>query len=499
MAAIDLLAQGFAIATEPHNLLFALIGSIIGTMIGILPGIGPVAGTALLLPVTFSMEATPAIIMLTSIYYGAMYGGTLTSVLVNVPGEAASAITCLDGYQMAKRGRAGSALAVAAVGSFIGGIVAICGLIVLAEPLTRLALLFGPPEFFALMLVGLSLVAGLAGRSIALALISAVVGLLIAMVGIDPVMGAPRFTFGSLNLMGGVDVVVVAMGMFGVGEILIALEREGRTAALGARLSEMMPTRDEMRRSVGPIMRGTGIGFALGLIPGMGAVVPTVMSYIAEKRLSKTPEKFGTGMIEGVAGPETANNAYANAALIPLLTLGIPGSPTVAVIMGAFMMKGIIPGPFLFKDHPDVVWGVIASFVVGNVMLLILNLPLIPLWVKLLRIPRATLFTLILGFCVVGAYSINGQVFDVGVMCAFGVLGYAFRKLDIPLAPLILTLILGPLMEQSLRQSLEISRGDFTIFFTRPISLVLVTLAAAIVVTSSLRIVSTVRGRDSEV
>jgi putative tricarboxylic transport membrane protein len=499
MTAIDLLMTGFVTATQPHNLMFALIGSIIGTMIGILPGIGPVAGTALLLPITFNMDATSGIIMLTSIYYGAMYGGTLTSVLVNVPGEAASAITCLDGHEMAKRGRAGSALAVAAVGSFIGGIISVCGLIALAEPLTNLALKFGPPEFFALMLVGLSLVAGLAGKSITLALVSAVLGLLIAMVGIDPVMGAPRFTFGTLNLMSGIDVVIVAMGMFGVGEILLALERETRATAFGARFSELMPTREEIRRSIGPVIRGTGIGFALGLIPGIGAVVPTVMSYIAEKRLSKTPEKFGTGMIEGVAGPETANNAYANAALIPLLTLGIPGSPTVAIIMGAFMMKGIIPGPFLFRDYPGVVWGVIASFVVGNVMLLVLNLPLIPLWVKLLKIPRATLFTLILGFCVVGAYSINSQIFDVGAMCLFGVLGYAFRKLDIPLAPLILTLILGPLMEQSLRQSLEISRGDFTIFLTRPISLALVSLAVTIVVLSTLRVVATVRGKDSEV
>ncbi|MBL8702430.1 MAG: tripartite tricarboxylate transporter permease [Alphaproteobacteria bacterium] len=498
MASLDLLLTGFSIAAQPNNLLFALIGSIIGTVVGILPGIGPVAGTALLLPIAFNMDATSSIIMLTSIYYGAMYGGTLTSVLVNVPGEAASAITCLDGHEMAKRGRAGPALAMAAIGSFIGGLISICGLILLAGPLTRLALLFGPPEFFALMLVGLSLVIGLAGRSIALALISAVLGLLVAMVGIDPVAGAPRFTFGNVNLLGGVDVVIVAMGVFGVGEILVALEREAATTVLRTRLRELMPTREDVARSVAPILRGTGIGFALGLIPGVGAVVPTVMSYIAEKRLSRTPEKFGQGMIEGVAGPETANNAYANAALIPLLTLGIPGSPTVAVIMGAFMMKGIIPGPFLFQEHPGVVWGVIASFVIGNAILLVLNLPLIPLWVSLLRIPRTALFTLILGFCVVGAYAANGQVFDVGAMCVFGVLGWLFKKLDIPLAPLILTLILGPLMEQSLRQSLEISRGDFTVFVTRPIALGLVLVAAAVVTLSTLRIVAAVRGQDSE-
>jgi putative tricarboxylic transport membrane protein len=499
MTAIDLLMTGFVTATQPHNLMFALIGSIIGTMIGILPGIGPVAGTALLLPITFNMDATSGIIMLTSIYYGAMYGGTLTSVLVNVPGEAASAITCLDGHEMAKRGRAGSALAVAAVGSFVGGIISVCGLIALAEPLTNLALKFGPPEFFALMLVGLSLVAGLAGKSISLALVSAVLGLLIAMVGIDPVMGAPRFTFGTLNLMSGIDVVIVAMGMFGVGEILLALERETRATAFGARFSELMPTREEIRRSIGPVIRGTGIGFALGLIPGIGAVVPTVMSYIAEKRLSKTPEKFGTGMIEGVAGPETANNAYANAALIPLFTLGIPGSPTVAVIMGAFMMNGLIPGPFLFRDHADFVWAVIASLYIGNVILVILNLPFIPLWVAVLKIPYSILYTGILGFCVLGAYSLSGSVFDVGVMTAFGALGYALRKLDIPAAPMLLTMVLGPLMERALRQSLDISGGDFSIFFTRPISATILAIAAALIVTSVLQVAARVRGQDAQV
>ena len=498
MGSIDLLLGGLATALQPENLFFAFVGSVIGTLIGILPGVGPVAGTALLLPVTFKMEATSAIIMLTSIYYGAMYGGTLTSVLVNVPGEAASAITCIDGHEMARRGRAGSALAVSAIGSFVGGMVAIVGLVLLAGPLTRLALLFGPPEFFALMLVGLSLVIGLAGKSSALALASAVLGLLVAMVGIDPVMGAPRFTFGNVNLMGGIDVVVVAMGLFGVGEILVALEREAASSVIATQLRELMPTREEARRSVAPIARGTAIGFLLGLVPGIGAVVPTIMSYVAERKLSPTPEKFGTGMIEGVAGPETANNAYANAALIPLLTLGIPGSPTVAIIMGAFMMKNIIPGPFLFEQHADVAWGVIGSFVVGNVILLVLNLPLIPLWVRFLRIPRAALFTIILACCVIGAYAANGQVFDVGLLCLFGVLGYAFKKFDVPVAPMILTLILGPLMEQSLRQTLEISRGDFSIFLQRPIALAFVAIAVVVVVASTMRIVSSVRGQDSE-
>ena len=499
MDALNLLMGGFATALQPNNLLFALLGSVLGTMVGIMPGIGPVAGTALLLPLTFKLDPTASIIMLCAIYYGAMYGGTLTSVLLNVPGEAASAITCIDGHEMAKRGRAGPALAVAAIGSFVGGIVATVGLVLLAQPLTALALKFGPPEFFALMLVGLSLVTGLAGRSIALALISAILGLLIAMVGIDPVIGSQRFTFGNLNLLGGIDVVIVAMGLFGVGEILVNMERNVIATALGTRFKELLPSRSDMKRSAMPIVRGTGIGFLLGLIPGVGAVVPTVLSYVTEKKLSKTPDQFGTGMIEGVAGPETANNAYANSALIPMFTLGIPGSPTVAVIMGAFMMKGLIPGPFLFRDHGDVAWAVIASFGVANLMLLILNLPLIPLWVKLLKIPTSILYTFVLGFCAIGAYTSNGQFFDVGLMAFFGVVGYIFKKIDVPLAPMILTIILGPLMEQSLRQSLEMSRGSFWIFIEHPIALGFILVALTFVLVSTFGIASKVRGADSEV
>ena len=499
MDALNLLMGGFATALQPNNLLFALLGSVLGTMVGIMPGIGPVAGTALLLPLTFKLDPTASIIMLCAIYYGAMYGGTLTSVLLNVPGEAASAITCIDGHEMAKRGRAGPALAVAAIGSFVGGIVATVGLVLLAQPLTALALKFGPPEFFALMLVGLSLVTGLAGRSIALALISAILGLLIAMVGIDPVIGSQRFTFGNLNLLSGIDVVIVAMGLFGVGEILVNMERNVMATALGTRFKELLPSRSDMKRSAMPIVRGTGIGFLLGLIPGVGAVVPTVLSYVTEKKLSKTPDQFGTGMIEGVAGPETANNAYANSALIPMFTLGIPGSPTVAVIMGAFMMKGLIPGPFLFRDHGDIAWAVIASFGVANLMLLILNLPLIPLWVKLLKIPTSILYTFVLGFCAIGAYTSNGQFFDVGLMAFFGVVGYIFKKIDVPLAPMILTIILGPLMEQSLRQSLEMSRGSFWIFIEHPIALGFILVALTFVLVSTFGIASKVRGADSEV
>lgn len=498
MESFQLLMGGFGIALQPTNLMFAVMGCLLGTMIGVLPGLGPSAGTAVLIPITFVLEPTPAIIMLAAIYYGAMYGGTITSVLINTPGEAASAITCLEGYEMSKRGRGGAALSIAAIGSFIGGTFATMGLVLVALPLTNLALKFGPPEFFALMVLGLSLVTGLASKSMIRALMSAIFGLLIAMVGIDPVMGAPRFAFGITELLDGFNFVPVVMGVFGISEILLNAESEAR-AVFDTKVSNLMPTAQDLKDSAGAIARGTLIGFFLGLIPGVGAVVPTFMSYVAEKKVHKAPEKFGTGVIQGVAGPETANNSYANAALIPLFTLGIPGSPTIAVLMGAFMMNGLIPGPFLFVEHSEFVWAVIASLYIGNAILVILNLPLIPIWVSILKVPYSVLFALILGFCVVGCYSLESSTFDIGVMAAFGVIGYAFKKLDIPLAPLALTLILGPLMERGLRQSLEISRGDFTIFFTRPISLTLLVIATLFVLTASLRIFRQVRGSDSQV
>ena len=497
MESLELLMRGFSIALQPTNLQFALLGSIIGTLVGILPGIGPVAGTAILIPLTFSLDPTPAIIMLAAIYYGAMYGGTLTSVLVNVPGEAASAITCLDGYEMAKQGRAGPALAMAAIGSFFAGTVATMGLVLLALPLTSIALRFGPPEYFALIVLGLSLVTGLASGSLVRALLSGVAGLLIAMVGIDPVMGAPRFTFGTLELMDGVALVPVAMGLFGVSEILLNLERTTVRPA-HARLGSLMPSAEDLRRSINPILRGTGLGFLIGLVPGVGAVVPTLIAYVAEKRVSRTPEKFGSGMIEGVAGPEAANNAYASAALIPLFTLGLPSSPTIAVIMGAFMMNGLTPGPFLFVEHADFVWAVIASLYIGNALLLLLNLPLIPLWVSVLKMPPALLYTLILAFSVLGAYAIGNSAFDVGVMLVFGVVGYVMRKLKIPAAPMILTMILGPMMEQALRQSLDMSQGDYAILFTRPIAATLLALAVLVVLTSTLRLSSALKSEDAE-
>ena len=498
MDTFQLLMGGFTTVLQPTNILFAVVGCVLGTLIGVLPGVGPAAGTAILIPITVALDPTGAIIMLAAIYYGAMYGGTITSVLINTPGEAASAITCLDGYEMAKRGRAGPALAVAAIGSFVGGTVATMGLVVLALPLTRLALSFGPPEFFSLMVVGLSLVTGLASRSLLRAIVAAILGLLLTQIGIDPVMGAPRFAFGRTELLDGFGIVPVVMGLFGIGEILLNAEARAMQV-FETKVSSLVLSRKDIKASAWPIARGTGIGFFLGLIPGIGSMIPTFLSYAVEKRLSKTPERFGTGMIEGVAGPETANNAYANAALIPLFTLGIPGSPTIAVLMGAFMMNGLIPGPMLFNEHPQFVWAVIASLYVGNVILLILNLPFIPLWVAVLKIPYSILLTLVLGFCVVGAYSLNNSVFDIGAMLAFGILGYLFKKLDIPTAPLVLTLVLGSLMERGLRQSLEMSRGDFSIFFSRPISATLLAIAALVIVTSTFRALAAVRGADSQI
>lgn len=495
MEALQYWLQGFSVATLPINLLYAFVGCILGTLIGVLPGLGPAAGTAILIPITFNLDPIGAIIMLAAIYYGAMYGGTITSVLVNVPGEAASVITCLDGYQMAKQGRAGPALGIAAIGSFIGGTFATFALMVVSLPLASFALRFGPPEVFALLVVGLSLVTGLSGRSILAALLMTLFGLMLAMIGMDPVRGAPRFTMGIPPLYDGVGFVPVVMGLFGVGEILLSMESPV-LEVIKTKISDLFPKKEEWRVSAGAIGRGTIIGFFLGLIPGIGAIIPTFVAYVVEKKVSKHPEKFGTGIIEGVASPETANNSYANGAMVPLLTLGIPGSPTLAVLMGAFIIHGLTPGPFLFKERPDVVWGLIASFYLGNVMLLILNLPLVGFWAKLLEIRHQYLYPGILLFCILGAYSLNQSIFDVGVMVFFGVLGYIFRKIDWPLAPTILALILGPMMERALRTSLEMSGGDLSILVTRPISAVLLIIAVIVLISPAIRLIGQKAGKD---
>jgi len=457
--------QGFSVATLPLNLLYAFIGCVLGTLIGVLPGLGPAAGTAILIPVTFNLDPIGAIIMLAAIY-----------------------------YQMAKQGRAGPALGIAAIGSFIGGTFATFALMVVSLPLASFALRFGPPEVFSLLVVGLSLVTGLSGRSLLAALIMTLFGLMLSMIGMDPVRGAPRFTFGLPPLYDGIGFIPVVMGLFGVGEILLSMEAPV-LEIVKTKFTDLLPKRGEWRVSAGAIGRGTVIGFFLGLIPGIGAIIPTFMAYVVEKRVSKHPEKFGTGVIEGVASPETANNSYANGAMVPLLTLGIPGSPTLAVLMGAFIIHGLTPGPFLFKERPDVVWGLIASLYLGNVILLILNLPLVGFWAKLLEIRYQFLYPGILLFCILGAYSLNQSIFDVGVMIAFGVLGYIFRKLDWPLAPTILALILGPMMERALRTSLEMSGGDMSILITRPISAVLLIGAAIVLLSPAVRLLGRRAGK----
>jgi putative tricarboxylic transport membrane protein len=489
MEALTSLMSGFGIALRPENLLFALLGCVIGQMVGVLPGIGPIAGMAILLPLTFRLDATGAIIMLSAIYYGAMYGGTITTVLMNVPGEGASAVTAIDGYQMARQGRAGAALAIAAIGSFIGGTVATMALVVAAPPLARVALSFGAPEFFALMVLALCLVVSLSGGSVVTALISGLIGLALSIPGTDIVEGTPRMTFGANDLLDGIGFVPVIMGLFGIGEILYNAEGEIRQV-FETRVTSLWLTAKEIRDSVWPIIRGTAIGLFMGLIPGVGTIVPTIASYAVERKVSKHPERFGTGAIEGVAGPETTNNAYANAAMIPLFTLGVPASPTIAVLLGAFMMNGLTPGPFLFREKPDFVWAIIASLYIGNLILVVLNLPLVGLWVSVLKIPYSILFPLVLAFTVVGSYTVSHSLFDVGVLIVFGVLGYVFKKLDFPVAPIAFTLILGPLTEKALRQSLSMSGGDLAILTRGPMATGLLVIAALVVLVpllSSLR------------
>ncbi|MBP1154138.1 MULTISPECIES: tripartite tricarboxylate transporter permease [unclassified Paenibacillus] len=477
------LLQGFETALTWSNLLYCLIGVSIGMLVGVLPGLGPTTGTAILLPVTFSMEPVSAIIMLSGIYYGAMYGGTITSVLINTPGEAASVITCLDGHPLAKQGRAGTALGVAGMGSFIGGTVSIIGLVVLGPPLAQFALRFGPPEFFALMLLGLITVVGLMGKSIVKGIISALLGLCLALIGMDVVSGAIRFTFDEPNLMNGIDFVIISMGLFGLSEIMIGMENITKLEA-PPKVKGLFPRRDEWRQTLSAIGRGTGLGFLVGLVPGSNSVIPAILSYSLEKKVAKDPSRFGKGAIEGVAGPETANNSYSGAALIPLFTLGIPSSPTIAVLFGAFIMHGLTPGPTLFQNNPDVVWGIIASMFIGNLILLILNLPLAGMWAKIAMVPAKLLYPIIFAVAILGAFSVNNSLFDVWVMLIFGILGYFMKKLDVPMAPIVLTFVLGQLLESSLLQSMILFEGSLLGFFTRPISVVLLSIAAIILLFS---------------
>ncbi|MHB8091231.1 MAG: tripartite tricarboxylate transporter permease [Syntrophales bacterium] len=470
MEVITNLYLGFQIALTPVNLLFCCIGVVIGTLVGVLPGIGPVGAMALLLPATFGVPIHSSLIMLAGIYYGAMYGGSTTSILVNIPGEAASVVTCIDGYQMARHGRAGTALGISAIGSFFGGTISIIGLMLIAQPLANVALGFGPPEYFSLMCAGLIILTYLTQGSMVKALMMALVGIILGTIGLDMMVGLPRFTFGVNQLTDGIGITPLVMGLFGVSEVFMNIETEIKREVFKTEIKHIWPSLADYAQSKWAIMRGSVFGFFLGILPGGGAILASFLSYAMEKKLAKEPERFGKGAIEGVAGPETANNAAAGGSMIPLLALGIPSNIVMAMLFSAFIIHGVQPGPMLMRNSPDIFWSLIASMYVGNVLLVLLNLPLIGLWVKLLKIPYRILMPMILLFCLIGAYSVNSSIFDVSLMIFFGAVGYLMRKFGYESAPLVLAFVMGPLLEQNLRQSLLISDGSFTIFVTRPIS-----------------------------
>ena len=472
---------GFHIAITPLNLGLCLLGCFVGTLIGVLPGIGPAATIALLLPVTFALPPATAIIMLSGIFYGAMYGGSTTAILVNIPGEAAAAITCIDGYQMARQGRAGRALGISAFGSFIAGTVGVFLLMLIAPPVAEFALKFGPPEIFSVMVLGLTILSYLSSGSLIKAFAAAVVGLFIGMVGID-ISGVFRFTFGVPDFYDGIGLVPVLMGLFGIAEVMFNLEQVFTKRVFEANIKGLLPNREDWKNSALPIARGSLIGFLMGVIPGPSNTLSSFISYAMEKRLSKHPERFGQGAIEGVAGPESANNSACAGNFIPVLTLGIPTSAVMAVIVGAFIIHGVTPGPLLIKNHPDIFWGTIASMYIGNLMLLVLNLPLIGIWVRVLKVPYGILFPLILLFCFVGAYANNNSLTELNVMVFFGLVGYLMKKTGFEPAPLVMAYILCPFLEEAFRQSLIKSHGDFSIFFQRPISATILTLALLVII-----------------
>ncbi|HET6649950.1 MAG TPA: tripartite tricarboxylate transporter permease [Candidatus Limnocylindria bacterium] len=482
MELFDNLGLGIETALRLENLFFCLIGVALGTAVGVLPGIGPTATIALLLPITFNFEPVTALIMLAGIYYGAQYGGSTTAILINLPGESSAAVTAIDGHEMARKGRAGVALATAAIGSFAAGTVATLLIVLFAPPLARVALTFGSAEFFSLVVLGLIASIALARGSTVKALAMIVLGLLLGTVGQDTYTATPRFTFGVRELYSGINFVPVAVGMFGVAEILKNLEDEKTRRVITNVVSRLWPTRDEFRRIVGPIARGTVLGSALGVLPGAGHVLAAFGSYSIEKRLSKRPNEFGHGAIEGVAGPESANNAAAQTSFIPLLTLGIPAHPVMALMLGAIIIHGLPTGPTIIQDEPALFWGLIVSMWVGNFFLVLLNLPLIGIWVKMLTIPYRILYPTIIAFAAIGTYSIGLNAWDVFAIAFFGVLGYVLLKLDCEPAPLLLGFILGPLLEDHLRRALIISRGDLTTFVERPVSAVLLVIAVAALV-----------------
>ncbi|HXU89296.1 MAG TPA: tripartite tricarboxylate transporter permease [Methylomirabilota bacterium] len=478
------LAIGFSVALSPPVLLYAFVGCVIGTLVGVLPGVGPLAGISLLLPATFGMDATRAIVMLAGIYYGAMYGGSTTSILMRIPGEAASVMTCIDGYAMARKGRAGAALAIAAVGSYVAGSASVIGLMLLAPPLAAFALRFGPPEYFALLLFGLLVLAYMSSGSMLKSLAMAALGLLLGMVGIDQMSGYFRFAYGVVELGDGLGVVPVAVGLFGVAEILATAGQPVPPKVIEPRLRELLPSRTEWRQSVGPIGRGTVLGFLVGIIPGSAHIISSFVSYALERKLSKHPEQFGHGAVAGVAGPESANNSATSGAFVPMLALGVPSGPIPAVMLAAMMVHGVSPGPLLIRQQPELFWGFIASMYVGNLVLLILNLPLVGIFVNLLRVPYPYLYPAILAFSILGVYAVNGSVVDVWIMLGMGVLGYVLRKLDFETAPIVLGVVLAPMIELALRQSLAMSDGHYAIFFQRPIAATLLVVAAGMMLLS---------------
>lgn len=485
METLQFLMNGFSIALQWHNLLFAFVGVLIGTAVGVLPGIGPMSGVALLIPVTATLTsgldpqaaAASSIILLAGVYYGAMYGGSTTSILLNTPGESSSVVTALDGYQMAKQGRAGAALSIAAIGSFAAGLVSLLGLVIIAKPLSEMALKFGPAEYFSLMILGLCAVSGLAGKSMTKALMMTILGLLLATIGLDNVSGVARFTYDMPSLYSGLEFLTIAVGLFALGEVFKTVLEKEEDGGEVSKVGRILPTRQDLKDSAGPITRGSFLGFFIGVLPGAGATLASFFSYILEKRMSKNPAKFGQGAIEGVAAPESANNAASGGAMIPLLTLGIPGSGTTAILMGALIMYNVQPGPLLFEEHPQVAWGLIASMFIGNLMLLVLNMPLVKVFAKIIETPKKYLLPSIIAISFFGVYAVQFSIFDLMLLLICGVIGYYLQKNDFPLAPIVLGLVLGPMIENNMRRALTTSNGDFMIFMQKPVSLIFLVLA----------------------
>lgn len=493
MELIEGLLGGFVTCLTPYNIGMAFIGCFLGTMIGILPGLGPSATMAILIPITFGMDATPAMIMMCAVYYGAMYGGSTTSILVNVPGESSSVVTAIEGYQLAKKGKAGTALGLSAIGSFVAGILGTIGLVAAAVPLAEVSLKFGPAEYFSLIIMGMLTIVFVGGKSIPKSLMSAAIGLGLGCVGADIVEGKDRFTYGIAELLDGIEFVVLVMGTFGIAEVLVSAESFMKVEPIKVKFRELFPSIREILQCKWAILRGSVIGFIIGVLPGAGPTIASFVSYGTEKSLSREPEKFGTGAIEGLAGPESSNNAATSGAMVPMFALGIPGSGATAVMLGALILYGLKPGPLLFVENSSFVWAVMASMFIGNVILIIMNLPAVPLFASILRISYALIYPAILLVCIIGAYAVNSSLFDVGMMLIFGIAGYFMKRADIPPAPMLLALLLGPMMERALYQALNLSHGDMTTFVTRPISATLLAVSLLMSIAVGFRAVKRAR------